>query len=215
MFVRTCSYFVFHTSSSNKILTKNQLEGQFHTLAASLMSNFDRVVEFCGTNSYLFFTPHRVMRFLQRISLKVSHTPAVSIKLLSSEEPTSYPIFRTLPSGEILTKSQLEGQSFHTLPSGEILTKSQLEGQSFHTLPSGEILTKSQLEGQSFHTLPRGEILTKNQLGGHVLHLIQCLDSYNESARRSIFTPSQAGRFHQGIGLKVNFYVERSIIFGI
>ena len=93
------------------------------------------------------------MRFLQRISLKVSHTPAVSIKLLSSEEPTSYPIFHTLPSGEILTKSQLEGQSFHTLPSGEILTKSQLEGQSFHTLLSGKIPTKSQLEGHSLYAL--------------------------------------------------------------
>src|SRR4030066_307597 len=114
----------FYTSSSDEIPTKNQLEGQFHTPAVSLVSNSNRVVKFCGTNSYLFFTPHRVMRFLQRISLKVSLTPAVSIKLLSSEEPTSYPIFHTLPSGEILTKSQLEGHSFYTLPSGEIPTKS-------------------------------------------------------------------------------------------
>src|SRR4030042_6746143 len=144
---------MFHTSSSDEIPPKNQLEGQFHTLAASLMSSFDQVVEFCGTNSYLFSTPHRVMGFLQRISLKVSHTPVVSIKLLSSEEPTSYPIFHTSSSDEILTKSQLEGQFFHTLPRGEILTKSRLEGQSFHTLPSGEILTKSQLEGLSSYTL--------------------------------------------------------------
>src|SRR4030066_237820 len=127
------------------------------------MPNSDRVVKFCGINSYLFSTPHRVMRFLQRISLKVSFTPAVSIKLLSSEEPTSYPIFHTLPSGEILTKSQLEGQSFHTLPSGEILTKSQLEGQSFHTLSSGKIPTKSQLEGP-------------------FSHLVKQLDSTKESA---------------------------------
>src|SRR4030042_1638755 len=87
-----CIYF--HTSSSDEILTKNQLEGQFHT-------------------------------------------PAVSIKLLSSEEPTSCPIFHTLSSGEIPTKSQLEGQSFHTLSSGKIPTKSQLEGHSLYTLSSG------------------------------------------------------------------------------
>src|SRR4030065_419342 len=117
MFIRTYLYSIFHTSSSDEIPTKNQLEGQFHTLAVSLMPNFDRVVEFCGTNSYLFFTPHRVMRFLQRISLKVSLTPAVPIKLLSSEEPTSYPIFHTLSSGEIRTKGQLEGHSLYTLSS--------------------------------------------------------------------------------------------------
>src|SRR4030066_388431 len=125
---------MFHTSSSDEIPTKDQLEGQFHTLAASLMSNSNRVVNFCGTSSYPFFTPHRVMRFLQRISLKVSFTPAVSIKLLSSEEPTSHPIFHTLLSGEIPTKSQLEGPSFYNLSSGEIPTKSQLKGHSLYTL---------------------------------------------------------------------------------
>src|SRR4030043_192705 len=83
MFVRTYLYFIFHTSSSDEILTKNQLEGQFHTLAVSLVSNSDRVVEFCGTNSYLFFTPHRVMRFLQRVNLKVNlFTPYRVVRFL-------------------------------------------------------------------------------------------------------------------------------------
>src|SRR4030066_347205 len=91
MFIRTYLYSIFHTSSSDEIPTKNQLEGQFHTIAVSLVSNFDRLVKFSGTSSYPVFTPHRVMRFLQRISLKVSFTPAVSIKLLSYEEPTLYP----------------------------------------------------------------------------------------------------------------------------
>src|SRR4030042_2024563 len=83
----------FYTSSSDEIPTKNQLEGQFHTLAVSLVSNFDRVVKFCGTSSYPFFTPHRVIRFLQRISLMVSFTHLrsrlcpISIELLSSAEP--------------------------------------------------------------------------------------------------------------------------------
>src|SRR4030042_1503701 len=83
MFVRTYLYFSFHTSSSDEILTKNQLEGQFHTPAISLVSNFDRVDKFCGTNSYLFFTPYRVVRFLQRVSLKVNlFTPYRVVRFL-------------------------------------------------------------------------------------------------------------------------------------
>ena len=88
----TCTSF-FTPHQVMRFLQRISLKGQFHTLAVSPVFNSDRVVEFCGINSYLFSTPHRVMGFLQRISLKVSHTPAVSIKLLSSEEPTSYPIF--------------------------------------------------------------------------------------------------------------------------
>src|SRR4030066_208511 len=104
MFIRTYLYSIFHTSSSDEIPTKNQLEGQFHTLAVSLLSNFNRVIKFSGTSSYPFFTPDRVMRFLQRISLRVSFTHLrsrlcpISIELLSSAEPARIQFFTHLRS---------------------------------------------------------------------------------------------------------------------
>src|SRR4030067_763376 len=194
MFVRTFLYSIFHTSSSDEIPTKNQLEGQFHTLAVSLVSNFDRVVKFCGTSSYLFFTPHRVMRFLQRISLKVSFTPAVSIKLLSSEEPTSYPIFHTLPSGEILTKSQLKGQFFTPYRVVRFLQRVNLKVNLFTPYRVVRFLQRVSLKVNLF---------TPYQ----VVRFLQRV-----SLKVNLFTPYRVVRFLQRVSLKVNLFTPYRVV---